>query len=146
MLFGFAFLWTIAPNWPPPTLIAPSLFVPLVVIGGATVATVGTRTARATFALGGQVAIVAALGWLLVGAPDPASHAYAATSAALAAYAIFHAGLAALMYAYLLARTRAGFHSPARGVEARIVRLWGDHAAGAGVIVAVLLVLPGWLA
>ncbi|PZQ58247.1 MAG: cytochrome c oxidase subunit I [Sphingomonas taxi] len=146
LLFGFAFLWTIAPNWPPPALIAPALLTPLIAIGGAATAATAARTGRTPLALGGQVAIVAALGWLLVGAPHPTSHAYAATSAVLAAYAIFHAALAAIMCAFLLARARAGFHSPARGGEARIVRLWSDHAAGTGAIVAVVLVLPGWLA
>ncbi|MGE7204275.1 cytochrome c oxidase subunit I [Sphingomonas sp. NPDC019816] len=146
LLFGYAFLWTIAPNWPPPALIAPSLVAPLLALAGAAVAFHAGRGGRGMRGLVGQVTIIAALGWLLTGAPDPASHAYAATSAMLAAYAIFHAGLAAIMYAFLLARARHGFHSPARGGEARIIRLWSDHAAGVGASVAILLVLPGWFA
>ncbi|MEP9402649.1 cytochrome c oxidase subunit I [Sphingomonas sp. VNH70] len=146
LLFGYAFLWTIAPNWPPPVLIAPSLVVPLLAVGGAAAAAVAGRGGRFALGLAGQTAIVAALAWALVGAPAPATHAYAATSAMLAAYAIFHAALAAILFAFLIARARAGFHSPARGGEARIVRLWSDHAAGAGAFVALLLTLPGWTA
>jgi cytochrome c oxidase subunit I+III len=146
LLFGYAFLWTIAPNWPPPRLIEPSLLVPLVAVAGAVAAGLGGRGRNHPLLLGGQVAIVAALGWLLTGAPGPTTHAYAAVSAMLVAYAIFHAALAAIMGGFLMARARSGFHSATRGGEARIVRLWSDHAAGVGVLVAILLVLPGWLA
>ena len=34
----------------------------------------------------------------------------------------------------------------ARDSERRVMRMWSDHAAGAGAFVAILLVLPGWLA
>lgn len=146
LLFGYAFLWTIAPNWPPPALIAPSLVAPLVALAGAAAATFAARNGRSAPVLGGQMAIIAALCLLLTGAPDPTTHAYAATSAVLAAYAIFHATIAAIMAAFLLVRAQRGFHSAARNGEARIVRLWSDHAAGVGALVAILLVLPGWLA
>jgi len=146
LLFGYAFLWTVAPNWPPPRLIAPSLLPPLIAVAGGAVAFVGSRSGRAPLMLGGQIAIVAALLLLLMGAPDPKSHAYAATSAALASYAIFHAALAALIAAFVMARARAGYHSASRINEGRIARLWSDHGAGAGAFVAILLVLPGWLA
>lgn len=146
LIFGYVFLWTIAPNWPPPALIAPSLAGPLLGVAGAAAAVVGSRSGRRTLGLAGQLAIVAAMVWLLAAAPSPSSHAYGATSAMLAAYAIFHAALAAIMYAFLIARARAGFHSQARDGETRIVRLWSDHAAGAGIAVIALLALPGWLA
>ena len=145
LLFGYAFLWTVAPNWPPPELIPGGIVAPLIAIAGAAAAVVGARGSTVT-ALGGQIALVIAFVLLLAGAPSPASHAYAATSAALAAYAIFHAGLAALMAAFVIARARAGYHSAARDSERRVMRMWSDHAAGAGAFVAILLVLPGWLA
>lgn len=147
LLFGYAFLWTVAPNWPPPTLIAPSLLAPLLAVAGAGCAVVMARRGQTAIAAGGQGAVVLALVMLLVGAaPSPTGHAYAATSAAVAAYGVFHAVLAMLMLAFVVARQRAGFHSAARSGELRIVRLWSDHAAGAGAFCAILLVVPGWLA
>jgi len=146
LLFGYAFLWTVAPNWPPPALVTASAVVPLLAVAGAAAAGWAMRRGRPLAALGGQAAIVAALAVLLAGAPAPTTHAYAATSAAIAGYGIFHALVAALMLAFVAARTRAGFHSAARSGEARIVQLWSDHAAGAGAFAAILLVVPGWLA
>ena len=146
LLFGYAFLWTVAPNWPPPALVTASAVVPLLAVAGAAAAGWAMRRGRPLAALGGQAAIVAALAVLLAGAPAPTTHAYAATSAAIAGYGIFHALVAALMLAFVAARTRAGFHSATRSGEARIVQLWSDHAAGAGAFAAILLVVPGWLA
>ena len=146
LLFGYAFLWTIAPNWPPPALIPPSLVVPLLAIAGAAAAGIAVRAGRMPVVLGGHLAIVAALVLLLTTAPGPSTHAYAATSAALAAYGLFHAGLAAIMTGFLMARAKAGFHSAARATEPRILRLWSDHGAGAGAFIALLPVLPGWFA
>lgn len=145
LLFGYAFLWTIAPNWPPPVLISPSLLGPVLAGAGAAAAIWGAR-GHAPTALAGQLAIVAGVALILASAPAPSSHAYAATSATLAGYAIFHAGLAAVMHGFVLARRRAGYHSAARDGERQIVRLWSDHGAAVGAFVAVLLVLPGWLA
>ena len=146
LLFGYAFLWTVAPNWPPPALVTASAVVPLLAAMGAAAAGWAMRRGRPLAALGGQATIVAALALLLAGAPAPTTHAYAATSAAIAGYGIFHALVAALMLAFVAARTRAGFHSATRSGEARIVQLWSDHAAGAGAFAAILLVVPGWLA
>lgn len=146
LLFGYAFLWTIAPNWPPPALIPPSLVVPLLAIAGAAAAGIAVRAGRMPAVLGGHLAIIAALILLLTTAPGPSTHAYAATSAALAAYGLFHAGLAAIMTGFVMARAKAGFHSAARATEPRILRLWSDHGAGAGAFIALLLVLPGWFA
>lgn len=146
LLFGYAFLWTIAPNWPPPALIPPSLVVPLLAIAGAAAAGIAVRAGRMPAVLGGHLAIIAALILLLTTAPGPSTHAYAATSAALAAYGLFHAGLAAIMTGFVMARAKAGFHSAARATEPRILCLWSDHGAGAGAFIALLLVLPGWFA
>ncbi|MEH3036644.1 MAG: cytochrome c oxidase subunit I [Sphingomonas adhaesiva] len=147
LLFGYGFLWTVAPGWPPPALVAPSLLLPLLALAGAGCAVVMARRDNAMIAAVGQGVIVLALVMLLVvAAPAPTSHAYAAASAAIAAYAIFHAVLAVLILAFVFARERAGFHSASRSGERRIARLWSDHAAGAGAFCAVLLVVPGWLA
>ena len=147
LLFGYAFLWTVAPNWPPPQLTQAAVIEPVLAILGAALATWAVRVRRATLAAAGQGAILLALAALIaLRMPSPSSHAYAATSAAVAAYGIFHAGVAMLMWLFIRARSRAGFHSPARDAEPRIATLWSDHAAGAGAFAAVLLVIPAWLA
>lgn len=145
LLFGYAFLWTVAPNWPPPMLVAPAVVAPLLALAGAAAALVGTRRGPRAAAAGGQAAILVGFVWLLAtGMPAATSHAYAATGAVVAAYAIFHAGVALAMEAFVAARVRAGYASAAG--EARIAALWSDHAAGAGLVSMIVLVLPGWLA
>lgn len=147
LLFGYAFLWTIAPNWPPPELVAPTLWQPVLALAGAGTAWIALRRGAVALALAGQGALVAALvGLVAFAMPAPTGHAYAATGAAVIAYALFHAVLAVLMIAFLRARVAAGYVAGARQGERRIVRLWSDHAAGAGAVAALLIALPGWLA
>ncbi len=153
LLFGYAFLWTVAPDWPPPQLIARTLLEPALALLGAVLAIVGVRRAgphgrtALAVAAGGQIALVVALVLLVVlRLPSPASHAYAATGAVVAAYAIFHAALAATMLGFARARIASGHIGGARLGELRIVRLWSDHAAGAGVVATLVLALPGWIA
>jgi len=149
LLFGYAFLWTVAPNWPPPDVISPTWWQPMLALAGAGAALAAMRrdAAAPALALAGQVALLAALvGLLAFALPAPTTHAYAATSAAVAAYALFHVGIAVLMLAFLRARIRAGYVGGARRNEPRIVRLWNDHAAGAGVVAMLVLAIPGWLA
>ncbi|MGN5375593.1 cytochrome c oxidase subunit I [Sphingomonas hankookensis] len=147
LLFGYAFLWTVAPDWPPPQRIARAPLELVLAIAGAGVAVVAARRGQWAAALAGQGAIVAAMVLLIVlRLPVPTSHAYAATSATVAAYAIFHAGLAMLMLAFLRVRITAGFVGGQRQGEPRIVRLWSDHAAGAGLVAALVVALPGWFA
>jgi cytochrome c oxidase subunit I+III len=153
LLFGYAFLWTVAPDWPPPQLIARTVLEPALALLGAVLAIVGVRRAgpdgrtALTVAAGGQIALVLALVFLVVlRLPSPASHAYAATGAVVASYAIFHAALATTMLAFARARIGSGHIGGARLGELRIVRLWSDHAAGAGVVATLVLALPGWIA
>ncbi|MDJ0278129.1 cytochrome c oxidase subunit I [Sphingomonas sp. 2R-10] len=147
LLFGYAFLWTVAPDWPPRQLIARAPFELALAIAGALVAVVAARRGQWLAALAGQGAIVAAMVLLIVlRLPSPTSHAYAATGATVAAYAIFHAALAVWMLAFLRARIAAGFVGGRRQGEPRIVRLWSDHAAGAGIVAALVVALPGWFA
>lgn len=147
LLFGYAFLWTVAPDWPPPVRIARAPFELVLALAGAGVAAIMVRRGAWMAALGGQVAIVVALLLLIVlRLPAPTTHAYAATGATVACYAIFHAGLAAVMLAFVRARIKAGFVGGARQVEPRIMRLWSDHAAGSGVVAALVVALPGWFA
>jgi cytochrome c oxidase subunit I+III len=94
----------------------------------------------------GQLLLVAAAGGLLSAAPDPAGHAYGATVAVIAGYALVHAGLALLLTVYCLARLRAGFVSAARRTELRVARLWTDYAGLVALAAAAACLAPGGLA
>jgi cytochrome c oxidase subunit I+III len=154
LLFGYAFLWTLAPNWPPPAWVAWTPLPPLLAAGGAAAASTGIRLAEARAGRGGAGAglAIAALGLaalagaaflLLLAAPDPTGHAYGATVLVLAGYAALHAALALLLTTYCAARLRAGYISARRRTEIAIARLWTDYAGLAGLLSAAAILAPG---
>jgi cytochrome c oxidase subunit I+III len=158
LLFGFAFLWTVAPGWPPPAWFAPS--GPELALGaiGALLAVVFIRRARRAneagqgvttwlaLTLGGALLVGLAAAGIVMRAPDPAGHAYGATLLVLGAYALAHAGLAVLMVCFLTARVLRGFASPRRRAEFHVVTLWVDYVAATAMLVLVVAHLPGLLA
>lgn len=158
LLFGYAFLWTVAPGWPPPEWLTPSLPEVGVGAGGALAGALGMRLAtRANrrgasglvglaVALAGSLAAALALATLLVRAPAPGDHAYGATLLVLGGYALFHALLAGLMQAFLIARVRAGLTSPSRRAEFPIVGIWTDYLALIAVLSLAAAHLPGMIA
>ncbi|WP_134727240.1 cytochrome c oxidase subunit I [Paracoccus luteus] len=154
-LFGYAFLWTVAPNWPPPAYLQPGVAGPALALGGAALALAGPRLAErrlrggdtpyAGLVLGaaGLGALMAACVMVMRALPDPSAHAYDATVWVLSGYVLFHAGLAAIMAGFVMARGRAGFLSPRRFGELRVVRLWADYAVLTGLIALAAIYLPG---
>ncbi|MFX0546578.1 cytochrome c oxidase subunit I [Roseovarius sp. S1116L3] len=158
LLFGFAFLWTVAPGWPPPEWFAPSVpELALGLFGGALSALMMRVAIRTGQGGGGQVpwlalaglgslALAVACTAMMVRTPAPDAHAYGATLFVLGAYGLFHAALAALMVSFLIARVLKGYTSPARLAEFPIVRLWIDYAAMIGALVLLAAHLPGLLA
>jgi cytochrome c oxidase subunit I+III len=155
LLFGFAFLWTVAPGWPPPVWFTPSMAELALGIAGAGVSAVAVRMAIRTIRQGGQpmfavglglvavLILVAALGLLMLRAPSPDQHAYGATLLVLGGYGLFHACLTALMFAFLAARISRGFTSAARRAEFAIVRLWVDYLAIVGIFILLMAHLTG---
>lgn len=158
LVFGYLYLWVIAPNWPPPAMIPPVWVSPLAALlasGGAWLSALRARAAVKTGSshglawLGGctLLSVVAALAvatpllWL---APAPASHAYAAVVHALALYAVFQAGVGALIATYAAARTLSGYVSAARSVEFSALALWQSYTAAAVLIIVALIHLPAW--
>jgi hypothetical protein len=154
LVFGYLFLWTSAPLWPPLETVETDWLAGGIAAGGLLLAALATTLAdwrnRAGSYLAaelwlvaaalGSLAAVAAMAWIaLVLTPDPTSHAYAATSAALAAYTGFHAGVGLIAALFLLARRRAGFISAKRLAEPRIVAAWQVYAAVTGLIALGLL-------
>ena len=174
LLFGHAFLWTVSPDWPPPSLVPAVWLEPLLVLVGAALAlwagrradlgaadggpadaassrrasVDGTRLrAPVTLAICGQLlafaALIALVAWRI---PSPAEHAYAATAMAMAAYALFHVGLALMMWLFVRRRIASGHIAGDRSAPLRIVRLWGGLGALSAAGITLLLVLPAWLA
>ncbi|MDZ4089440.1 MAG: cbb3-type cytochrome c oxidase subunit I [Tabrizicola sp.] len=153
LMFGYAFLWTVAPNWPPPAYLGPTLLPVLLALGGAAALAAGPRLAARAIGKGlrtapalvlglvGVLALAAAAASVMLARPDPASHAYDATLWLLAGHVGFHAALTLIMLAYLALRRIAG-HGLRVG-EARIVSLWADFTAATGLVALGAAWLPG---
>lgn len=157
LLFGYAFLWVIAPNWPPPALIDGGL-VPAMVAAVASIsalllihtghrqvadgALVKGRTHVLAAAALQAVTIAALVAGGLVALPSPQSHAYGAASWALLAYSIVHAFIALFGAAFASARIGAGYVSPLRAQELRTARLFGGYSAGVTIIILMCLYAP----
>jgi len=153
LLFGFAFLWTIAPGWPPPVWLAPSQIELGVGTLGAflgpfamrhairTNANLGNPIISVKLALFGACLLAYSCSALLLRTPPPIEHAYGATLFVLGGYGIFHAVLAILMTSFLIMRIQRGFTSPMRRAEFSIIYLWVNYAS----VIVVLVLLAGHL-
>ncbi len=150
LVFGYAFLWTVAPGWPPPEWLDYSVPELAVGVGGAAAAVVGIRwassrvwSAGTVLALGGAAAMILAFALLLMRAPEPALHAYTATVTVIGWYALVHAALAALIVLFIMVKDVLD-HSPARRrAHANVATLWVDYAAGVTVIALAATELSG---
>jgi cytochrome c oxidase subunit I+III len=152
LLFGHAYLWTVAPHWPPPQFAAVSPAALVLCAAGALLASWPPRgaprpTPVAARALAAQLLLSAALLVLLRSAvPPPTSHAYAATLTVLLGHALLHTALAALLLVFVIARDRAGFLSARRIGVLAVALLWSRFAVVAAVVSVLVLHLPAWLA
>jgi cytochrome c oxidase subunit I+III len=157
-VFGYLFLWTIAPNWPPEEMIgAGGPALPAAVLALMLAAFAAAR-ARAMNAKGrardrelwqivaGMASLAAAAGlavivWLAV--PDPTSHGYAAATTAMLAYSAIHALIGVLFSGYAWARGRKGWVSAARAVDARAPAIWHAYSAATGLLgLGLVFLLP----
>jgi cytochrome c oxidase subunit I+III len=89
-------------------------------------------------ALAAGLVLAVCCGAMLWRTPSPGEHAYGATLFVLGSYGLFHALLALLMVAFLIARVLWGHTSAARRAEFPIVGVWVDYTAA---IVALSLVV-----
>jgi len=156
LLFGFAFLWTVAPGWPPPAWLTASPFELGAGLAGAVLSSGAMRHTMRTnrkgskpvlgpiLALAGALAIAFACAALMTRAPAPVEHAYGATLMVLGGYGLFHACLAALMVIFLIARVRGGYTSSGRQAEFSIVTLWVDYAAVIGALILLVAHASGF--
>ena len=142
LIFGFAFLWTVAPAWPPPAWFAPSLWEVAVGGVGAALAVLSLRRARSandvsrslparSLALCGLGVFGCAVAMMavMIRAPDPTGHAYGATVLVLGGYGLFHAAVAGVMVAFSLARLSRGFVSAQRRAELIVTDVWVQYLA-----------------
>ena len=155
LLFGYAFLWTVAPNWPPPSYLAPGIIAPVLAGLGAVVLAAGPRLAASAILHGrspwpgmvmagmGVSAFAAAAASVVLARPDPAGHAYDATLWLLAGHVGLHVVIVTIMLGFLTARILAGFASPRRIGETRIVQLWADFTALTALVALGAAWLPG---
>ncbi|WP_439574831.1 cytochrome c oxidase subunit I [Phreatobacter sp.] len=158
LLFGYAFLATVAPGWPPPVLVQPSLLAiaavtvalalalgaehgALSAIRGGNARAAAARYGVAAAAMLAAVVALIAFGWL--GLPAPASHAYGAVVWVLVAYGAFHGCVALLMLLFVRHRLGQGFVSAARTVEPLVARQWLRYGAGVILLILVVTAFPG---
>nr|WP_243446197.1 cytochrome c oxidase subunit I [Polymorphobacter fuscus] len=159
LLFGYAYLWTIAGGWPPPQLMSPGVVGAALAVVAVALASFAARRAVADgaalavrrLALATMMAAQGAALALLVleiatGMPAPTGHAYAATIMVLMLYAAVHLALALLLAAFAFARVGAGYVSDRRTAEVRIAAMWQDYAAVATLVVLLATKLPAVLA
>ena len=148
LLFGLAFLWVVAPNWPPPALVSPSLTILLVGLAGAALAVpiAGWRHSFHRAGLGMAALLAALIATAALLAPSPTAHAYAAVVGVLLGYSILHVAIGVLAGLFAVLRRRAGFVAAIEGAEPRIARLWGTYGVAVGVIALLCTHLPGLLA
>ncbi|WP_439546219.1 cytochrome c oxidase subunit I [Sandarakinorhabdus sp.] len=159
LLFGYAYLWTIASGWPPPQLMSPGVtgaIMATLALAGSSLAirragllqpAEASRQVRLGIGMALQAIALALLAYeAFTALPPPTSHAYAATVAMLFSYAILHVALALLMTAFAFARSRAGYVSNKRTADVRIAAMWQDYAAVVAVIVLLVTKLPVLLA
>ncbi len=156
LLFGYAFLWTVAPNWPPPAWLEPGLAGPLLMGVGTVLAATGSqRVVRAlrrdrsvwpgllaNFA--GLAALAGAAVTVLAGT-DPAVHAYDATLWVIAGYIVFHTSVTGLMTVFVALRAAAGYLSARRIGETNVLRLWSNFSVATAVLGLAVAWLPRML-
>lgn len=154
LLFGYFFLWAVAPGWPPPEFLEASVALTVLAVAGLLIGHLGADWAVRANRGGGVMArnlglltsglghVGAAVGLMLiplVGLDSPTTHAYNATATLLSGYGAFHSALAALMAAYCAVRGIAGYVSPMRNLDLRVLRLWTGYTAIAGILILLAL-------
>lgn len=134
-LFGWFYLWTVAPQWQAPAE-SPLTPLPLLLSGGLlTAAALWHSLALKRLSKGHegstlQLSIVCGLGlahfvallWLLVSAPlNPSATAHDAVIVFLLSYVLFHSGLASVLGGLQAWRVRLGYIGPKLTYETRVM-------------------------
>jgi cytochrome c oxidase subunit I+III len=152
LLFGYLYLWAVAPGWPPASFIESSPVLPLLSALAVTVSAFALgRAVRGNAggsgpapwligALASAMVATVVLGFeIATGIAQPTSHAYAAVTTVLLGYCALHAGLTAVFSGYALLRLRHGYISSLRSLDLRVIRLWGLYTAVVTLIALALV-------
>jgi cytochrome c oxidase subunit I+III len=161
LLFGWFYLWTVAPHWQAPA-VSP-LSAPALLLAGAllTAATLWLRRIVSTLGSGGAAGLqtafwgiaglgLAHLGVLLYVLRDaalaPARTAHDAVIAVFLAYLLLHAALACVLAALQALRVRRGYVGSHAPYEAIVVEKWWSYTLLAFwlTFVCVALFPAGW--
>lgn len=159
LVFGYLFLWTTAPDWPPPEFLETDPLRLALLAAGLAGAGVLARLARRANAkgdarwrvlglAGSAFASLLTLGGLtvlaLADAPSPVSHAYGAITMAVIGYAGLHVVLGVLFTVYALARHYFGYVSALRSADMRGADIWQAYTAVSGLAgLALIVLMPG---
>ena len=152
-LFGYLYLWAVAPGWPPESFIDTGLMLPLGTALAMSLALAAFHQAlsRNRVSAGGigaalmvsaMLSLLAAGGLFLqiaAGLPAPQSHAYAAVSAFIIGYCAVHALMAAVLASFAVLRLRAGFISARRSLDLRLGRIWAGYTLAVTLISLALI-------
>ncbi|TVR94500.1 MAG: hypothetical protein EA418_10145 [Wenzhouxiangellaceae bacterium] len=142
LLFGYLYLWAVAPAWPPEQFVDSGRLAGLLAAVASLVGALGLHRAVAANAGGGSpvpalwLALVSGavacvgLAWQIGNdVASPTSHAYAAVTTFLLGYLALHAFLSAVMAGFALMRWHHGFISARRSLDLRVPRLWAAYTA-----------------
>ena len=157
LLFGYGFLWTVGPQWPPENWIelSPGISLGLLAMLGSgwwclRRAHAGLRrvdgSVRVPLIIAAGLAVITATAFFLLPASAelaPRSHAYDAIVAVMAGYAAVHAAMAALLCCWAAFRHACGRVSQRRDLDLRIARGWWSYTLGSSALILLALVLPG---
>jgi cytochrome c oxidase subunit I+III len=151
-LFGYLYLWAVAPGWPPESFIDAGIGLPLASavamalgLGGFHRAVVNNRRTGAqpsamllSSAVLSLLACAGLFAQIVVGLPSPTSHAYVAVTTFILGYCGVHALISSVLAVHALFRVRAGFVSARRSLDLRLGRIWTGYTL---VVTLVSLVL-----
>ncbi|MBC7139229.1 MAG: cbb3-type cytochrome c oxidase subunit I [Defluviimonas sp.] len=153
LLFGGLFLALSAPGWPPPLWPAlpraPGILAALALAGAWGAARMAGRAAgraamRAAMraaapacvaALAGNLAALAACGWMIAALPPLQTHAAQAVLAAALIWLGLHALIGAVLAVNALRRLASGHVSARRRIDLDLMRLWQAGLLPAGLVV-----------
>jgi cytochrome c oxidase subunit I+III len=156
-LFGYLYLWAVAPGWPPESFIATGSLQPILTMAMTVLALLAfhqavrvNRSGRAgagpALLAAAALSLAAVAGCALqivTGLPDPTTHAYVAVTTFLLGYCGLHALIAGVLGVFCWLRLRAGYVSALRSLDLRLSRIWATYSAAVTVIaVALIHLLP----
>ncbi len=140
LLFGYLYLWVVAPAWPPASYISNPPALPLIGAAAVIASMLGMHGAVRSNAAGARpvaglllalagalIATVTLATQITTGVAAPTTHAYAAVTTFLLGYCALHAALTGVMAGFGLLRWQRGFVSRKRSLDLRIIRLWTGY-------------------